>query len=110
MKNVLIFLAFIASFQVTAGTASGKVTDITLRTKDDVLVVRMDNYESRPDCVTWAHPLGIVYKGELAKAIYSMLLSAQATGQRIRIQGSGKCSEGTSGYEIIEQVNLGPWG
>lgn len=110
-KIILSMLVIVAtSGSAVAGLGLVKVTDVTLRGQDNILLVKVEAHSSKPSCVTWAHTFGKVYDGsEMVKAIYSMLLSAQATGQPIRIAGTGSCLAGT-GTEEIREINIGPWG
>lgn len=108
MKYIFLFLMML-SVDLHAGSANGKVIDVAVRSADDVMVIRMDSYSSKADCVNWAHPLGLKIKSEASKAIYSMLLAAKISGQTIHVAGTGVCEGGIDGkgYEVIKQTNIG---
>ncbi len=110
MRLVLLLVCFCVSISASAGKGYGIITDVTLRAQDNIMLIRMDNYQSLADCVSWAHPFGMRYDSDVAKALYSMFLSAKATGERVRVVGTGECSLGTSGFEYIQEANIGPWG
>ncbi len=109
-----IFLSILITVATTGSAVAGlglvKVTDVTIRSQDSLLLAKVEAHSSKPSCVTWAHTFGKAYDGsEIVKAFYSMLLSAQASGQPIRIAGTGSCLAGT-GTEEIREINIGPWG
>ncbi|WP_145959490.1 hypothetical protein [Vibrio penaeicida] len=110
MRLVLLLVCFCVSIGASAGKGDGIITDVTLRAQDNIMLIRMDNYQSLADCVSWEHPFGMRYDSDVAKALYSMFLSAKATGERVRVVGTGECSRGTSGFEFIQEANIGPWG
>lgn len=93
-----------------AGSGTGKVVDVTLRTHDNLLLAKVDNHNSPPACVGWYHTFAKQYDGSASvKALYAMLLSAQVSGRTVLISGTGACLAGT-GAEEIQEMNIGSWG
>jgi hypothetical protein len=93
-----------------SGLGTGKVLDIALRTQDNVLAVKVQSHANPPGCANWFHTFAKPYdSGPTVKALYAALLSAQATGQTVRVAGTGACVTGT-GAEEIQEMNVGPWG
>lgn len=113
MKKIIaaLFALGFCNASLAVGVGFSKILDVTLRANDDLLLVRMedpDSDSSQPVCVDWNHTYGLAYSGDTAKAIYSLLLAAQTSGQTAKVVGTGSCITGT-GTEEIEQVNIGPW-
>ena len=98
MKLFILILLF-ASTSSMAGTASGKVTKILSHTDGGnghgVFLFTIDGQrDNAPACSisdekkTWALSL----EKESGRAIYSLLLSAQAQGKSISVVGRGNCN------------------
>jgi len=113
MKMIVPTSIFLLSYslQTFAGVGTGKVLDIDIRISDTMLFVKVENNSSTPTCSsTWNHKFGTRFDGIVtSNKLYAMLLSAQATGNTVRIAGSGSCLPGTGAEEIME-LNIGPWG
>lgn len=92
-----------------AGTGNGAVVDVTIRTQDNLLVVKVANHIAMPGCVLTYGTFAKPYDGSASsKALLALMLSAQATGKLVRISGSGSCLTGTVFEEIVE-ANVGQW-
>ena len=112
MKYILSLLTVLSLHVNAGGIASGVVTDISIRTQDDVMVIIVDSYNSPTECVTWAHSLGMKYGTDASKALYSMFLTSKTSAQKVRVVGTGTCDDGSggnTGFEVIEQANFGNW-
>lgn len=113
MKKALLLLITLGmcNTATAVGVGFGKVLDVTLRTQDNLMLVRVenpDNISAQASCATWQHTYGMTYSGDMAKAVYSLLLAAQTSGESVKIIGTGSCLSGT-GVEDIQEVNIGPW-
>jgi hypothetical protein len=60
----LFLFEMMFSVNLHAGSANGVVIDVLVRSVDNVMVVRMDSYSSKADCVNWAHPFGLKIESE----------------------------------------------
>lgn len=110
MKRFLnIVLLLIPGFVFAAGT--GEVLDITIRTEDKLLVVKVSNPGPQPACVSWYHSYALKMEDDplVGGTIYSMLMSAQQNHTPVRITGKGTCISGWQGTEEISEVNIGGW-
>lgn len=106
----LIFALCALAPTAHAGVGTGKVLDVTLRSADGMLLVKVTTHSTPPSCVGWYHTFVKPYDGSPAsKAFLAMLLSAQTSGKSVRVTGKGSCFAGTAAEEISE-LNLGDWG
>lgn len=110
-KCVAIVLALcLLSTSAQAGVGTGKVLDVTLRSQDGMLLVKVTTHNAPPGCVGWYHTFVKPYDGSpTSKAFLAMLLSAQTSGKSVRVSGTGGCFAGTAAEEIAE-LNVGDWG
>ncbi len=110
--SFLVGLMFLlcASSVAFGGKAVGKVIDITIRTQDDLMIIKMENHRSKPGCVDWVHNFGFKYNDAQGhgKALYTMFLTAQSAEKDVFVTGIGSCISGT-GTEQIKEANIGPW-
>jgi hypothetical protein len=69
-------------------------------------LVRLTSYAGAPACATWHHHLALKFNNDDAvNSLYSLLLSAKAADQNVRIVGSGACVAGTNA-ELITDAEL----
>jgi hypothetical protein len=109
-KLILTSILFLVSTNLYATIGKGQVTDVTLRTWDNLLVVRVTIPGAQPSCATWYHQYALKIDNNpvIGASIYSMLMSAMKNGDTVRINGTGQCLPGT-GTEELKEVNVGPW-
>jgi hypothetical protein len=99
MKNIIIIaLLLTLSHAVIAGTASGNVERILVHSSggngQGVAMFIMENNANKPACSTaangraWAFSL----ENESGKAMYSLLLTAQAQQKSISVKGADNCA------------------
>ncbi|MEJ2415944.1 MAG: hypothetical protein P8Y45_03215, partial [Exilibacterium sp.] len=98
MKNIVVLIAWVMLLQVAnAGTGSGKILQITAHSSGDgagVVMFKTENNQDKAACSTtdggsqWA----ISLSNNQGKAMYALLLSAQAQQKSINVKGAGECS------------------
>ena len=91
---MLILSSLLLCASALAGSGSGKITKIGIH-RGDVVMFSVANQTTTAPCVTapavvgvWAFSLAT----ETGKAMYSLLLSAQAQGLSVSVWGTGDCS------------------
>jgi len=106
----IAFTLCILSSNALAGVGTGKVLDVTIRSQDGMMLIKVTTHNAPPSCVGWYHTFVKPNDGSPAsKALLAMLLSAQASGKSVRVTGTGNCFAGTAAEEISE-LNVGDWG
>ena len=110
MKKFILLLALAYSPLAVSGYAVGQITDVALLSNGNYLIVKTVDKDNDAACSTWNHNFGIEYSesNPISKGFLSILLSAQASKQTIKISGTGECHLGQSGFEIIDFINIGP--
>ena len=108
IKLVISLVLLLGSSNVFAGSATGKVTFLAVNDQDQVHVITETRGTSIPSCVTTdSDRLVTDLATEHGKAIYSLLLSAQAQGLDVQIGGKNSCNIRT-GMETIQYVIVRP--
>lgn len=109
-SSIATVISFAIYSHSWAGSGTGKVVDVTLRTHDNILLAKVENHNSPPACIGWYHTFAKKYDGSASvSALYAMLLSAQVSRNTVLISGTGSCLPGT-GAEEIQEMNIGFWG
>ena len=92
--NLTIILAsLLLSTSALAGGGSGKVTNIGVH-KYDVVMFSVETNTTTASCVSAPAHIGVwafSLKTETGRAMYSLLLSAQAQGLSVTVWGTGDC-------------------
>lgn len=97
MRNWLTVLVFlflgVCSPSVLAGSGAGKVTFLRAHSSDIIMFGLSGGHVGKPTCATaasdsWALSLTT----HTGRAMYAMLLSAQAQGKGVQVSGAGGCS------------------
>lgn len=83
---LLAALAFVASGKAIAGHSEGKVTMLMAHV-GDLVMFRAGAHHNKPTCSTVGDEWAISLKSETGKAMYSLLLSAQAQGKSVTVIG-----------------------
>lgn len=97
MRNWLVVLVFlflsVCSRSVMAGSGAGKVMVLRAHAHDVIMFGLSGGHASRPTCAaavsdSWALSLST----HTGRAMYALLLSAQAQGKSVQVSGAGDCS------------------
>lgn len=110
MKNVLIRFLLIAAFfgvpgSVLAGSQTGIITAIHVRTSDDLIYVVLDGpISNRPACATINYWMIKNENSTTGKQQLAQLLAARASGQKITLTGLNTCTRWPDGEDIDEVV------
>jgi hypothetical protein len=92
---------------VNAGVAYGKIKYVKFLIPENILIVVPEYHDSKPACVNWQHSMGIKYgTSEQAKAVLTMVLSAQASGKNVTIYGNGTCFDAQHGFEVMNEMEI----
>jgi len=102
MRAILIFVAgLIFSSAAFAGTATGQVTKITVRSSDGLILFFVSGPSSgSPACARYSYWLIKDENSGTGKRQVAMLLAARATGQSITVYGTGACSRWFDGEDV----------
>ena len=104
MKNVIFIVGLLLlSFQCLAGTSTGLISVIVVNAQDQVLVLA-GPISGSPECATFERFV-VDLSTENGKAMYSLILSAQAQSKKIRILGKNVCNV-RSNAESIQYVEV----
>lgn len=87
---IFSLLANITPFNSMAGSAAGRVTQVMVHINDVVFFSLDGEHVNRPACS--ASPWSISLTTNTGRAMYALLLSAQAQNQRVTVSGTGDCS------------------
>lgn len=85
----------------------GKVTDVGINAQSGIVSVKMSapgSAHQPPACTNNERNYGLVYDSEVSKAVYSMLLAAQVSGQAVKMRGTDACVADTALEGISEVV------
>lgn len=74
-----------------AGNSVGKVAELMIH-QGDVVIFTAGPHVSKPACSTSGDGWALSLANETGKAMYALLLSAQARGQLVSVNGTGSCS------------------
>jgi hypothetical protein len=75
----------------SAGSSSGIVAGIYAN-DDDTIIFFAGSHEGKPACSTVGDSLALSLATPAGRAMYAMLLSAQAQGKSVSVGGTGTCS------------------
>ncbi len=92
-KITVLILCLFGSFSVYAGNSNGKVEFLMVHT-GDVVIFSAGAHQSKPGCSRVGNAWGswaLSLKTESGKAMYAMLLSAQAQSQSVKVIGESAC-------------------
>jgi hypothetical protein len=95
-----------AAASAQAGQQTGKITKLSTRASDGLIVVELDGSASgRPACATYGYWLIKNENSEIGKRQFVQLMSAKASNTIVKLIGSNTCTRWSDG-EDIEVVEL----
>ena len=103
MKIWVVMLFLLAASTVYGGESIGKITNLVVNRYDEVLV-EAGVINGSPECATENRFVADL-NTDHGRAMYSMMLTAQAQGKEIRIVGQNICNIRVD-YESIQFVGI----
>lgn len=104
MKRIFLFFAILMSSvpQAMAGYETGTVSYIIVRESDGLVYFTLTGgaETNKPSCATGSYWMIKDETSTTGMMQYSMLLSAQASGQTIRVDGHNTCSRWKDGEDV----------
>ncbi|MBI3560770.1 MAG: hypothetical protein HY080_03545 [Gammaproteobacteria bacterium] len=91
---------------VLASGSTGTVDAMTAHTGDAILF-SAGTHTGKPTCSTAGEEWAITLSTSAGKAMYALLLSAQAQGKTVTVVGAGSCSVWPD-RETVLRVSIGP--
>ncbi|NOU52138.1 hypothetical protein HG263_16535 [Pseudoalteromonas sp. JBTF-M23] len=103
MYKFILFVAltFMPWFS-TANSQESKVAWLMVRASDGLVYFALEGgtRNNRPSCATSGYWMIKDENSTAGKQQYSMILSAHASGKKVRIYGAGKCSRWSDGEDV----------
>jgi hypothetical protein len=107
MKKLFLSFLLISIFGVAhAGSSYGKITTIYAHT-GDVILFGAGTHAGKPACSTVGDEWSISLATAAGRAMYALLLSAQAQGKAVTAMGANTCSA-WGDRETPYFINLAP--
>lgn len=101
MKKLFVFLCLAFSTTVMAGTQTGTVVYVTVRSSDGLIIFVLNGYmSSAPACATHGYWIIRDENSNAGKQQYAMLLAAQAAGKVVRADGRNTCVRWSDGEDV----------
>ncbi|MDW6002756.1 hypothetical protein [Vibrio mangrovi] len=91
-----ILLGSLLSFTASAGTGTGKITQVIVHRDDSghgVVMFRTEGNSEKAPCSTITNEWAFSLSNELGKAMYSLVLAAQAQGKPVTVKGMHQCND-----------------
>ena len=85
LSSLLIFAS-----SVNAGSSSGLVT-LVMAHVGDVIIFSAGPHQNKPACSTAGEDWAFSLSTQTGKAMYALILSAQAQGKQINVMGTNTC-------------------
>lgn len=89
-STVLIIATLVASAPASAGNESGRIDQLMAHPGDVVMFSLDGEHLNKPACST--EPWALSLSTHTGRAMYALLLTAQAQGKQVYVQGAGDCS------------------
>jgi hypothetical protein len=93
LMNILTMasLGMALASNALAGASSGPVTALLVH-EPSVVMFEAGPHTAKPACSTVGNQWALSLNSPAGKAMYALLLMAQATGKQVAVQGSGGCT------------------
>jgi hypothetical protein len=93
--------AGLTNVAVAGGTQTGKVTFITIRGSDGLILIELSGTPSnKPACAPYTYWIIKNENSLVGKQQLALLVTAKATGQTVAISGTGDCTRWPNGEDI----------
>lgn len=101
-RNLCAAASLLLSATVSAGTASGTITQLIVRASDGLVYVHLSGTpQNRPACAAkFSYWMIKDENSETGRRQLAMLMMAQASGKAVHITGSNTCTRWADGEDI----------
>ena len=105
MRFFILLVLLAASINASAGSVTGKVTKVRIRSSDNLHLVEVSGKVLNPPSCRTRNYWMLDEKTETGKNQLSMLIAARLSGTTVTIIGAGTCKRWGDG-EDIQEVHL----
>lgn len=115
-SRIAVFvLTLMAANSTLAGSVSGYIQEVVYRTDINAVLFSFkpgSTVSGLPSCATWIHKYGFLYAppstgSEAHKVLFSLLTSAQASGQKVFAAFGSSCVGSSVSSAKVTEIRLG---
>ena len=102
VRRVLALLLLTGSLCADAGEASGPVSKVIVRQSDGITYFYVNGPATgKPACANHAYWIIQDENSSAGRSILTLVLSAQASGQRVTVHGNNTCTRWHDGEDVL---------